>query len=50
MAALLVSLSVMGLMMAMALPVWNVAAKREREAERRHQREAAPAAAAAARK
>lgn len=33
MAALLVSLSVMGLMMAMALPVWNVAAKREREAE-----------------
>ena len=33
MAALLVSLSVMGLMMAMALPVWSVAAKREREAE-----------------
>ncbi len=33
MAGLLVSLSVMGLMMAMALPVWSVAAKREREAE-----------------
>ena len=33
MAALLVSLSVMGLMMSMALPVWSHAAKREREAE-----------------
>ncbi len=33
MAALLVSLSVMGLMMAMALPVWSTAAKREREIE-----------------
>ena len=33
MAGLLVSLSIMGLMMAMALPVWSVAAKREREAE-----------------
>ena len=33
MAALLVSLAIMGLMMAMALPVWHHAAKREREAE-----------------
>ena len=33
MAALLVGLSVMGVMMSMALPVWQTAVKREREAE-----------------
>ena len=33
MAALLISLVVMGLMMSVALPVWSQAAKREREAE-----------------
>ncbi|MDA1186155.1 MAG: type II secretion system protein, partial [Acidobacteria bacterium] len=33
MAALLVALSVMGILMSMALPVWQTAAKREREAE-----------------
>ena len=33
MAALLVSLSVMGLLMSMALPVWSQQARREREAE-----------------
>lgn len=33
MAALLVGLSVMGIMLSMALPVWSTVAKREREAE-----------------
>lgn len=33
MAALLVGMSVMGIMLSMALPVWQTAAKREREAE-----------------
>ncbi len=33
MAALLVGLSVMGILLSMALPVWKTAAKREREAE-----------------
>ena len=33
MAALLVSLSLMGLLMSMALPVWSQQARREREAE-----------------
>jgi type II secretory pathway pseudopilin PulG len=33
MAALLVGLSVMGIMLSMALPVWRTAATREREAE-----------------
>ncbi|MBI4266345.1 MAG: type II secretion system protein, partial [Acidobacteria bacterium] len=33
MAALLVALSVMSIMLGVALPVWNAAARREREAE-----------------